>query len=63
MLKRQIDQAERSAGTWSAGAEGERMVAQRLSHLIPLGWMLLHDVHWRGRRLANLDHVLVGPGE
>ncbi|MBP1133924.1 hypothetical protein JOE31_000156 [Arthrobacter sp. PvP023] len=61
-LKRQLDQAERAAETWGAGAEGERRTASRLGRLTPDGWFMLHDVHWPGRPLANLDHVLVGPG-
>ena len=61
-LKRQLDHAERAADTWGAGADGERRTANRLSELTPHGWFLLHDVHWPGRPLANLDHVLVGPG-
>lgn len=61
-LKRQLDHAERAADTWGAGADGERRTANMLSELAPHGWFLLHDVHWPGRPLANLDHVLVGPG-
>jgi hypothetical protein len=61
-LKRQLDQAERDTKSWDAGAVGERIVADRLSQLIPHGWYVLHDVHWPGRPKANLDHVLVGPG-
>jgi hypothetical protein len=61
-LKRQLDHAERAADSWGAGADGERRTANRLSQLTPHGWFLLHDVHWPGRPLANLDHVLVGPG-
>ncbi|HAG60084.1 MAG TPA: NERD nuclease [Arthrobacter bacterium] len=61
-LKRQLDQAERATRSWDAGAVGERLVADRLSRLIPHGWFLLNDVHWPGRPKANLDHVLVGPG-
>ncbi|MBE4717970.1 nuclease-related domain-containing protein [Pseudarthrobacter sp. AB1] len=61
-LKRQLDQAERATKPWDAGAVGERLVADRLSRLIPHGWYLLNDVHWPGRPKANLDHVLVGPG-
>jgi hypothetical protein len=37
-------------------------VAERLAQLGPHGWFLLHDVHWPGRPLARLEHVLVGPG-
>lgn len=61
-LKRQLDHAQRAADTWGAGADGERRTASRLSQLHAHGWFLLHDVHWPGRPLANLDHVLVGPG-
>lgn len=61
-LKRQLDQAERATTSWDAGAVGERVVADRLSRLIPHGWYLLNDVNWPGRPKANLDHVLVGPG-
>ncbi|MFF1383959.1 nuclease-related domain-containing protein [Arthrobacter sp. NPDC058288] len=61
-LKRQLDHAERAADTWGAGAEGERRTATLLGRLTPDGWFMLHDVHWPGRPLANLDHVLVGPG-
>ncbi|MET1088400.1 MAG: nuclease-related domain-containing protein [Arthrobacter sp.] len=61
-LKRQLDQAEHITKAWDAGAVGERVVAEKLSELVPLGWYVLHDVHWPGRPKANLDHVLVGPG-
>jgi hypothetical protein len=61
-LKRQLDQAEGATKAWDAGAVGERVVAEKLSELVPRGWYVLHDVHWPGRPKANLDHVLVGPG-
>jgi hypothetical protein len=61
-LKRRLDAAERSTQAWDAGAVGERVVAEKLSELVPHGWYVLHDVHWPGRPKANLDHVLVGPG-
>ncbi|MDQ0675336.1 hypothetical protein QFZ36_002897 [Pseudarthrobacter siccitolerans] len=61
-LKRQLDQAEHTTKAWDAGAVGERVVAEKLSELVPRGWYVLHDVHWPGRPKANLDHVLVGPG-
>ena len=61
-LKRRLDAAERSTKAWDAGAVGERVVADKLSELVPHGWYVLHDVHWPGRPKANLDHVLVGPG-
>ncbi|UKA71500.1 nuclease-related domain-containing protein [Arthrobacter sp. FW306-06-A] len=61
-LKRRLDQAECATKSWDAGAVGERVVADKLSELVPRGWYVLHDVHWPGRPKANLDHVLVGPG-
>ncbi|MHC6591442.1 NERD domain-containing protein [Arthrobacter sp. C152] len=61
-LKRQLDQAERSTKAWDAGAVDGRVVADKLSELVPRGWYVLHDVHWPGRPKASLDHVLVGPG-
>jgi len=61
-LKRRLDAAERSTKAWDAGAVGERVVADKLSELVPHGWYVLHDVHWPGRPKANQDHVLVGPG-
>lgn len=61
-LKRQLEHAEHAAESWGSGADGERRTVNRLSQLTPHGWFLLHDVHWPGRPLANLDHVLVGPG-
>ncbi|WP_432543074.1 nuclease-related domain-containing protein [Kineococcus sp. SYSU DK002] len=61
-LRRELTAAERSQHAWSAGAEGERLVAQALDGLDGHGWRVLHDVHWPGRRYANLDHVAIGPG-
>lgn len=57
-----IAAAERRLHAWSTGAEGERLVAGTLTELETHGWTVLHDVHWPGRRFANLDHVAVGPG-
>ena len=61
-LRRQAEQAERSARSWAAGAAGEVRVAAELRELEARGWRLLNDAHWPGRPKANLDHVLVGPG-
>lgn len=59
--RRKLAAAERRQLAWEAGAEGERLTAQVLADL-PAGWVVLHDLHWPGRPLANLDHVVVGPG-
>ncbi|WP_380172347.1 nuclease-related domain-containing protein [Kineococcus sp. DHX-1] len=61
-LRKRLAAAERSHHAWASGAEGERLVAQALGELETHGWHLLHDLHWPGRRSANLDHVAVGPG-
>lgn len=61
-LRERLQAAERAHHAWTAGAEGERLVAQTLAELDAHGWRFLHDVHWPGRRSANLDHVAVGPG-
>jgi hypothetical protein len=57
-----LARAEREKRNWAAGAEGERRVAETLDTLSQYGWTALHDVHWPGRPLANLDHVAIGPG-
>lgn len=52
-------------GVLAAPASAEHnshLVAEKLAQLGPYGWFLLHDVHWPGRPLARLEHVLVGPG-
>ncbi|PNH82283.1 NERD domain-containing protein [Arthrobacter sp. AFG20] len=50
-------------GAGSVGAEqSSHLAAERLAGLGSHGWFLLHDVHWPGRPLARLEHVLVGPG-
>ena len=36
--------------------------AHALAALPELDWRVFHDVHWPGRRYANVDHVVVGPG-
>lgn len=57
------DHGAGTAGTGLVGAEqSSHLVAERLAELGPFGWFLLHDVHWPGRPLARLEHVLVGPG-
>lgn len=60
--ERQLAAARAREHAWSAGADGEEQVADALTGLEQLGWVVLHDVAWPGRPRANLDHVLVGPG-
>jgi hypothetical protein len=62
--RRQREKAERlqrSADLWERGADGEQATADALKAL-PAGWTVFHDVRWPGRRYANVDHVVVGPG-
>lgn len=47
---------------WLAQVPAERLVALALRGMEPEGWTAVHDVHWPGRPLANIDHVVVGPG-
>ena len=54
--------SERIAAGSVSAEQSSHLVAERLSQLGPCGWFLLHDVHWPGRPLARLEHVLVGPG-
>lgn len=61
-VRRQIEQTQRQQRAWSAGAEGERLVATTLGALAQYGWVGLHDLRWPDRPLANIDHIAVGPG-
>ncbi len=56
--KRLLAQAE----AFERGAQGEEATAAALTMLPPGEWTVFHDVRWPGRRLANIDHVAVGPG-
>jgi hypothetical protein len=44
-----------------AASPREQAVGPALERLRAHGWDVLHDVHWPGRRRANIDHVAVGP--
>ena len=64
VARRAREKAERlnkRAEQFEQGADGEAATAEVLTTLPP-GWLSLHDVRWPGRRLANVDHVLIGPG-
>ncbi|QNN52318.1 nuclease-related domain-containing protein [Nocardioides mesophilus] len=64
VARRAREKAERlnkRAELFEQGADGEVATAAILATLPP-GWISLHDVRWPGRRLANVDHVLIGPG-
>jgi hypothetical protein len=52
----------RTSEAYEQGAIGEENTARALASLPELDWRVFHDVHWPGRRYANIDHVVVGPG-
>lgn len=52
----------RAAERWERGAQGEEATAAALRALPQDEWTVFHDVTWPGRKLANIDHVVVGPG-
>lgn len=52
---------EAAAGSWEAGAKGERMTAALLQPLAAKGWKGFYDRALPSGR-ANFDHVLVPPG-
>lgn len=59
--REKAERLKRRAELFELGADGEAATASVLASLPP-GWIALHDVRWPGRRLANVDHVLIGPG-
>ncbi len=65
VARRRREKAERLlrvAQTYEHGAEGEEVTAHALAGLDPSKWRVLHDLRWPGRRHANIDHLVVGPG-
>ena len=61
-VRGRLVRAQRDQRAWSAGAEGERLVAAAIDTTARYGWTVLHDLHWPGRPKANLDHIALGPG-
>jgi hypothetical protein len=64
MARRSREKAARleaRALAFERGAEGEERTALVVDAL-PSGWTAFHDVRWPHRRLANIDHIVVGPG-
>jgi len=60
-MREKAERLSRSAELWERGAEGERTTARVLDRLPSTEWTVFHDVRWPGRRLANVDHVVIGP--
>lgn len=52
---------ERYAEMWEKGADGESHTAAALEKL-DAEWTHIHDLRWPGRKLANIDHIAIGPG-
>lgn len=59
--REKAERLTRVADAWERGAAGEEATARALA-LLPPEWTVLHDVRWPGRRKANIDHVVIGPG-
>jgi hypothetical protein len=59
--REKADRLNRMADAYERGAQGEEATAQALKAL-PRDWVVMHDVRWPGRRFANIDHVVIGPG-
>ena len=55
-------QARATALNFARGERGEAVVRGLLEELEEEGWTVRNDRRWPGRRRANLDHVLIGPG-
>lgn len=60
-MREKAERLARSAERWERGAVGERATAEVLDRLPRTEWTVFHDVRWPGRRLANVDHVAIGP--
>src|SRR5688500_611754 len=59
--REKAERLERGGDSWERGAEGESATARVLAALPP-DWVVLHDLRWPGRRFANIDHLVIGPG-
>jgi hypothetical protein len=59
--REKADRLNRRAELFEKGADGEAATAEVLA-VLPSDWVAFHDVRWPGRRLANVDHVVIGPG-
>lgn len=60
--REKAERLNRFADAYDKGAAGEEATARALTALPSARWSVLHDVRWPGRRLANIDHVVIGPG-
>ena len=58
---RRADLNDHQADRYELGQSGEQAVGAALERLRAIGYDVLHDVRWPGRRRANIDHVAIGP--
>src|SRR5947209_3482729 len=58
--QRKLEWIDRQQLAWSAGIEGEEVIARLLAGL-PSGWYVLHDRRKESRKPANIDHIAIGP--
>lgn len=61
-LREKAERQARVAAMFERGAEGEEATAAALAALPAEDWTVFHDLRWPGRKFANVDHVVVGPG-
>jgi hypothetical protein len=59
--REKAERLTRRAEMFERGADGESRTADTLRSL-GSKWVILHDQRWPGRRLANIDHIVIGPG-
>ena len=59
--RKMSERLARRAERYRRGAEGEEATGEALTGLVPTSWVVIHDVAWPGRKLANIDHVVIGP--
>ena len=52
-----------SSSRWTPGGRRETITASELHAVEQIGFTVLHDVKWPGKRFAKIDHVVIGGGQ
>ncbi len=52
-----------SSSRWTPGGRRETITASELRAVEQIGFTVLHDVKWPGKRFAKIDHVVIGGGQ
>ena len=52
-----------SSSRWTPGGRRETITASELHAVEQIGYTVLHDVKWPGKRFAKIDHVVIGGGQ